>query len=90
MWIFLYWAIKILSWVGLIFSLFSIVKPQLMLKCILLAIQWNLILLGLQGEIKPKESALTITRIWSAVLAFLFALLIYIFTYVIMIAYEMK
>ncbi len=86
----IFWVIKIFSWAGLIFSLYSVVQPGLMLKLYVKSIQFKLRWFGMEGQIRPGPQAQTLTRVWSVVTALIFAGLVYVFTYVVEIGYVLK
>ncbi len=90
MWVAIYWIMKIFAWAGLLFSIFSVFNPNLMLKFFVRSVQWKLKWLGLEGQIRPAANAEKMTRLWSAVLAAMFGVLAYIFTYIFFIGYALK
>ena len=73
----IYWGIKILLWGGLIFSLYSIFKPDQMLKLTVKAFECKMKWFGMKGHVEPAANAKDVTRIWSAVLVLIFIGIIY-------------
>ena len=86
----LYYVVKVVVWIGLIFSVFSVAKPDSMLNLTIKTIQWKLKWFGLEGQISPAHNARTAIRLWSAALALVFAFLVYVFTYILVIGYAIK
>ena len=86
----MYFVIKFLAWAGLLFSIFSVFDPHLMLKFFVRSMQCKLKWFGLTGEIRPDVNAEKRTRLWSVVLALIFGALVYVFSYVIVLGYVLK
>ena len=86
----LYFLLKALAWAGLAFSLYSIGKPDWMLRFFIKTFQWRMKWCGLTGTVSPTPRARPLTRVWSAVLALGFACLVYVFTVVLYIGYALK
>ena len=90
MWVAIYWIIKISAWGGFVFSAFSVFNPDLMLKFMVKAAAWKLKLFALEAQIRPLPNAPTVMRAWSAVMAVVFAAIIYTLTYIVTLGYVLK
>ncbi len=85
-----YWVIKFLVWAGIVFSLYSVVQPELMLQFFVKSLMWKMKWLGLKGMVEPAKDARNITRIWSVVMALIFFAISYIFGKVFFLGYVLK
>jgi hypothetical protein len=72
-----YWIIKFLFCLVFIFSAYSIANPRLMLRFFLKKFEWKIKWFGLEGKVTAGPNALKATRYWSAVIALIFAAMIY-------------
>lgn len=86
----IYWAIKVFLWVCFVFCAYSIVCPKMMLKFLLKAFQLKMKWFGFKGTIEPGDNAQRITRLWSAVTAFIFGGMIYAFSQIFTLAYVLR
>ena len=84
----LHFVLKTFFVIGLLFSVYSVVWPQLMTNLLLFVARCKLRLLRFEGDIRPAGDASTAIRIWSALIALAFALFVYLFAYVIMVGYS--
>ena len=86
----IYWSIKILAWLGIIFSLYSVARPNLMLRFFIKTFQWKMKWFGLKGTIEPTGNAEKLTRVWSVVMALIFFGINYVFGNIITIGYVLE
>ena len=85
-----FWTIKILALAGVVFSIYSVFQPHQMLQILIKSFEWKMKWFGLVGAIQPGKNATNLTRIWSIVIALLFAAINYIFGNVVFIGYALK
>ena len=86
----IYWAIRILSWLGLIYFLYSIIRPQGLIQFIIKAAGWKMACFGFKIDIKTTPQTESRMRIWSLVMALVFAGLVYVFAEIIVLGYVIK
>lgn len=85
-----YWSIKILSWVGLVFCLYCVIRPEAMTGFIVRTASWKLSWFALRATIQTTAQTASRMRAVSVVMAVVFTGLIYVFTEIITPAYVIK
>lgn len=88
--IIIYWMIKIVLWIGLLFCAYSAVCPNIMIQLLLKAFQLKMKWFGFKGNIEPGDNVKKITRLWSFAMVIIFAGLLYAFSWIFTIAYVME
>lgn len=86
----IYWIIKFFLCLGFVFSAYSVANPRLMLRFFLKKFEWKIKWFGLEGKVTAGPNALKATRYWSAVIALIFAGLVYMLCCMISVACVIK
>ena len=83
----IYWTAKIFAWSGSIFSLYSLLRPQLLLRFFMVTLRRKMKCFGFKGTLEPTAHAFNIARLWSVVMAAIFFGIHYMFGNVITLSY---